>query len=126
MMVWRGEAVLGPSSIIRQDDDRREEAAVARAIPNADAEIDAGPGWDDDPPDVPLLGAERIGGDDGFPPAYILSPVKSRRQYNEAVRKYMGMSTEEFVCRWDAGEWHELYDDREHWWVGSLVDTRPD
>lgn len=97
---------------------------MARAIPKAEAETDLDQAWDDEPPYVPLLGAEKIGGDDGFPPAYILSPAESRRQYDEAVHKYMGMGAEEFLRRWDAGEWHELYDDGDHWYIGSLIASR--
>ena len=62
--------------------------------------------------------------EDGLPPAYIVTPEAGRRMYDEAVRKYMGMSGEEFLRRWDAGEFHELYDDSEHWYVGYLVDIR--
>ena len=98
---------------------------MARAIPKVDESGAVDEAWDEEPPYVPLLGAETIGGDDGFPPAYILSPAESQRQYDEAVRKYMGMGSEEFLRRWDAGEWHELYDDGEHWWIGSLIGMRP-
>ena len=49
---------------------------------------------------------DKIGGDDGLPPAYIITPREAQKQYDEAVRKYMGMSADEFLRRWDAGEWH--------------------
>lgn len=67
----------------------------------------------------------KVGGDDGFPPAYIVTPREGRRMYDEAVRKYMNMSGEEFLRRWDAGEWHELYDKSGYWYIGYLVDSRP-
>ena len=97
---------------------------MARAIPKSDRAFDPSSAIEDEPPYVPLLGAEQVGGDDGFPPAYILSPAESQRQYDEAVQKYMGMGSEEFLRRWDAGEWHELYDDGEHWWIGYLIGIR--
>jgi hypothetical protein len=95
---------------------------MARGIQRADESVGVADEWEEGEAYVPLLGAEKIGGDDGLPPAYILSPEESHWQYDLAVRKYMGMSAEEFLRRWDAGEWHELYDDGEHWWIGVLVD----
>lgn len=74
--------------------------------------------WLDREPDLPAS-------EDGLtPPAYILTPEEGRQMYDEAVRRYMGMSGEEFLRRWDAGEFHELYDDSDHWYVGYLVDIR--
>jgi hypothetical protein len=67
----------------------------------------------------------KIGGDDGMPPAYVVTPEEWDRQYEAAVRKYMNMSAEEFLRRWDAGEWHELYDKPGYWHIGYLVDLAP-
>lgn len=66
----------------------------------------------------------KVGGDDGSPPAYIITARQGRQWYDEAVRKYMDMSGEEFLRRWDAGEWHELYDKPGHFHIGYLVDSR--
>lgn len=67
----------------------------------------------------------KIDGDDQSPAAYAITPAQARRWYDDAVRTYMGMSSEEFLRRWDAGEWHELYDDMEYWYIAHLVETRP-
>lgn len=60
-----------------------------------------------------------------LPEGGILTPEEGRRQYDQAVRVSMGISGEEFLRRWDAGEWRELYDDPEHSHIGFLVDLRP-
>jgi hypothetical protein len=71
---------------------------------------------------IELEYAYKIDGDG--PAAYIVTPREGRRMYDEAVREYMGMSGEEFLRRWDAGEFHELYDKPGYWYVGYLVDIR--
>lgn len=67
----------------------------------------------------------KIEGKDGLPPSYEITAAQGRRWFDDAVRKYMQMSGEEFLRRWDAGEWHDLYDDSDHWYIGYLVDIRP-
>ena len=66
----------------------------------------------------------KIGGDDGMPPAYVIARREGRRQYEAAVRKSMGMSSKEFLRRWDAGEWHELYDKPGHLYLVRLLMMR--
>ena len=66
----------------------------------------------------------KVVGDDGEPAAYIISPRQGRFWYDAAVRKYMGISGEEFLRRWDAGEWHELYDKPGYWYINYLVHSR--
>ena len=61
---------------------------------------------------------------DGLPPSYIITPRQGRMWYDAAVRKYMGISGEEFLRRWDAGEWHDLYDKPGYWYIGYLVHSR--
>ena len=58
------------------------------------------------------------------PEGFYLKPEEGRRQYDEAVRLYMGIGAEEFLRRWDAGEWRELYDKPGHWHIGFLVALR--
>ena len=48
--------------------------------------------------------------DDVLPPTWIVTPEEGRRMYDEAARKWMGMSGEEFLRRWDAGEFYEIAD----------------
>jgi hypothetical protein len=73
---------------------------------------------------LPEVKLSEVDGQPLVPEGGFLTPEEGRRQYDEAVRLYMGMSGEEFLRRWDAGEWHELYDDSEHWHIGFLVALR--
>ena len=56
---------------------------------------------------------------------YLITPAQALREYDAMARKYLGMSGDEFLRRWDAGGFHELHDDSEHWWIGDLVAMRP-
>jgi hypothetical protein len=74
---------------------------------------------------LPEVELAEVDGQPLVPEGGILTPEEGRRQYDEAVRHYMGISGEEFLRRWDAGEWHELYDDSEHPHTAILVALRP-
>ena len=56
--------------------------------------------------------------------APFVTPEKGRQMFDAAVRRYMGMGGEEFLRRWDSGEFRELYDEPDHWYVGYLIDLR--
>jgi len=47
---------------------------------------------------------------DALPPTWIVTPEEGRRMYDEAARKWMGISGEEFLRRWDAGEFRDIAD----------------
>ena len=52
--------------------------------------------------------------DDDLPPIHFVTPEEGRRMFDEAVRKYMGISGEEFLRRLDAGEYYEIADKPGH------------
>ncbi len=43
-----------------------------------------------------------------------LSPEESRQFFDEQARKALGISGEEFLRRWDAGEYDAIFDDPDH------------
>lgn len=43
----------------------------------------------------------------------------ARAAFEAAAQRWMGMSGEKFLCRWDAGEYIELFDDPDH--IGVLM-----
>jgi len=98
---------------------------MASTIPKPDTEFPPQDELDEAAPYVPLLGGEAVLNQEGEIAGYIVTPAEWRRMYDEAAQKYMGMSGDEFLRRWDAGEWHELYDKPGYWYVGYLVDMRP-
>ncbi len=54
---------------------------------------------------------------DDAPPVDWLTPEQARRLFDADVRRLLGISTEEFLQRWDAGEYADL---DEHG-IGSAV-----
>ncbi|HEV2106816.1 MAG TPA: hypothetical protein VGR16_00985, partial [Thermomicrobiales bacterium] len=44
---------------------------------------------------------------DGLPPVYTVTPEQGRRLFDEAVRREMGISGEEFIRRWENGDYWE-------------------
>ncbi|RIK37063.1 MAG: hypothetical protein DCC58_18520 [Chloroflexi bacterium] len=44
------------------------------------------------------------------PEIILLTPEEGRAMFDEAARTFMGMSGEEFIQRWDAGEFAEIFD----------------
>lgn len=48
--------------------------------------------------------------EDGLPPVYTVTPEQGRRLFDEAVRREMGISGEEFIRRWEAGEYWGIAD----------------
>ena len=51
---------------------------------------------------------------DDLPPAIELSREEARAFFDEQARKLMGMSGDEFLRRYDAGEFDEQFDDPDH------------
>lgn len=45
---------------------------------------------------------------------YFVDPEEGRRMFDEAVREVMGISGQEFICRYDAGEYADIPDDLAH------------
>ena len=43
-------------------------------------------------------------------PKLVLNPEEGRQIFEEVVRDELGMSGEEFLARWDAGEYRDLPD----------------
>lgn len=54
-----------------------------------------------------------------------LSRAEARALFEEAAQRTMGMSGEEFLRRWDAGEFDGVADDPDHWAALHLVMLRP-
>jgi hypothetical protein len=52
--------------------------------------------------------------EDELPPLVVFSPEEGRAIFDEAVRRAMGYSGEEFIRRWEAGEFANIPDDAEH------------
>ena len=48
------------------------------------------------------------------PPVILVSPEDGRRMFDEVARKWTGMSGDEFIERWEAGEFAEIPDDLAH------------
>ena len=44
----------------------------------------------------------------------ILTPEEGRAQFDAAARRIMGISGDEFIRRWNAGEYDEIADDPAH------------
>ncbi len=61
---------------------------------------------------------------DDLPPAYVVTPEEGRRMYDDAVRKYMGISGEEFLRRLDSGEYDSIADDPDHSEIMDLAMLR--
>jgi len=47
-------------------------------------------------------------------PVRFATPEEGRELFDEQARKLMGMSGEEFIRRWDAGEYDEIFDTPGH------------
>ena len=54
-----------------------------------------------------------------------LTPEESRALFDEQARAIMGMSGEEFIRRWDAGEYDEIADTSGHLHIMRLASLLP-
>jgi hypothetical protein len=52
---------------------------------------------------------------------YILSPEEGRAYFEEAIPRILGTSAEEFLQRYDAGEYANLPDTPEHWPIERAI-----
>ena len=55
-----------------------------------------------------------------LPPIVEVSPEEARADFDEWMRHWMRISGEEFARRYDAGEYDEILDDGEHWYLIHL------
>ncbi|MGI8642913.1 MAG: hypothetical protein ACR2LS_02215 [Thermomicrobiales bacterium] len=86
---------------------------MAKTLPQTIGPVAGGPEWDEpeiDYSEYEILEPAR----DGMPPVYGVSPEQGRRLFDEAVRREVGISGEEFIRRWQAGEFATIPDDEEH------------
>lgn len=56
--------------------------------------------------------------DDGV---FYVTPEEGRRLFDQAARKWMGISGEEFIRRWEAGEYWEIADQPGNFHIGDLI-----
>lgn len=52
------------------------------------------------------------------------SPEETREAFDASAREWFGMSGEEFIRRWDAGEFDAIADDADHpqvMWLATLI-----
>ncbi|MGH2534324.1 MAG: hypothetical protein ACRDJW_18800 [Thermomicrobiales bacterium] len=56
---------------------------------------------------------------------YFVDPDEGRRMFDEAVRETMGISGEEFIRRWEAGEYWEIADRPGSLYIGNLIALIP-
>lgn len=54
-----------------------------------------------------------------------VTPEGGRRLFDELARKVMGMSGEEFIRRWEAGEYWGIADEEGHRHIGDLIAMIP-
>jgi hypothetical protein len=59
--------------------------------------------------------------EDGMPPVYTVTPEQGRCLFDEAVRREMNISGEEFIQRWEAGEYWGIADEEGHRHIGDLI-----
>jgi len=50
---------------------------------------------------------------------------EGRAMFDDAARRYMGISGEKFIQRWEAGEYDAIADSSDHWYVGFLGSLIP-
>lgn len=53
--------------------------------------------------------------------ASYMTPEEGRRLFDEAAQRLMGISGEEFIRRWEAGEYEEVYDQAGYQHIGDLA-----
>ncbi len=54
-----------------------------------------------------------------------LSDDEARKEFEAAARQWLGISGEEFLRRWDAGEYREVFDDEDHYGVLMVATLIP-
>lgn len=53
--------------------------------------------------------------------SFYFTPEEGRREFEAAVQKWMGISGEEFIRRWEAGEYWGIADETGHRHIGDLI-----
>jgi hypothetical protein len=54
-----------------------------------------------------------------------VTPEEWYAMYDAAAREWMGISAEEFIARWNAGEYDAVYDTESHPYITELVFMMP-
>lgn len=68
---------------------------------------------------------ERLGAGDDLPPIRWLAADEGRELFDRQARRLLGMSGEDFIHRWDAGEFTAAYDDPDHPEVMEVASLLP-
>jgi hypothetical protein len=63
---------------------------------------------------------EQRAADSHIPGVVFLEPEEEWALFDQAVRKWMGISAEEFIARWEAGEYDEIVDTPGYWQIQYL------
>lgn len=86
---------------------------MVKSLPRTTDSVAVVPEWDE--PEIDYSEYEILEpAKDGMPPVYGVSPEQGRRLFDEVVRREVGMSGEEFIRRYQAGEFATIPDDEEH------------
>jgi hypothetical protein len=56
-----------------------------------------------------------------LPPIVWIDEAELRRLFDRRVREELGISGDEFVARWQAGDYAEIWDDADHLRIGNLA-----
>lgn len=48
------------------------------------------------------------------PPMIVLDEAEARAEFDAQARHWLGISGEEFLRRWDAGDYQDTFDDEDH------------
>lgn len=62
---------------------------------------------------------------DDIPGVHIVTREEGIALFDQQARKTLGLSGDEFLRRWDAGEFQPIPDTPEGWKIGRLVMTIP-
>ena len=68
---------------------------------------------------------DEVDDDEDLPPIHHVTPAEGREMFDDAARKIMGMSGEEFIARWEAGEYDDIFDKYGHRHIGMLAGLNP-
>jgi hypothetical protein len=69
--------------------------------------------------------AEPVADEEDLPEVSYVTPEEGRRMFDEAARKWMGISGEEFIRRWEAGEYWGIADEPGNFHIGDLISMIP-
>ena len=66
-----------------------------------------------------------LGITDDDPERLYLTPEEGRQMFEDAVQQWMGIGTEEFIQRWEAGEYWGIADEAGYRHIGDLIMMLP-